>query len=65
MYVSFFLIINKNSVKKKAKFDGVVHKKIMASSVITVGGAVINVTAFTGGNYLAWPLSGGDTAQPK
>lgn len=31
----------------------------MASPVIMVGGAVINATAFTGGNYLAWALSGG------
>lgn len=42
----------------QAKFDGVVHKTDTASPVITVGGAVIYATAFTGSNYLVWVLSG-------
>jgi len=34
----------------------------MASIVIMVGGAVLNATAFIGGNYLARALGGGDKA---
>ena len=34
----------------------------MASIAIIVGGAVLNATAFIGGNYLARALGGGDKA---
>ena len=34
----------------------------MASIAIMVGGAVLNATAFIGGNYLARALGGGDKA---
>ena len=32
----------------------------MASIAVMVGGAVLNATAFIGGNYLARALGGGD-----
>jgi len=34
----------------------------MASIAIMVGGAVLNATAFIGGNYLGRALGGGDKA---
>ena len=37
----------------------------MASIAIMIGGAIINATAFVGGNYLANYLSGGSAGQEK
>ena len=34
----------------------------MVSTAIMIGGAVLNATAFIGGNYLARALGGGDKA---
>jgi len=48
----FLLLLRFNNIK-------------MASIAITIGGAIINATAFIGGNYLAKYLSGDPASQEK